>query len=290
MAVARRRSFIEAAAELRTPPSTLSRRIASLETATGQRLLERTSRRVSLTHEGEELVARAGPLLDEVVRAADATLSGIRAPRGTVRVTAPVVSGAEWVSAALLRLAKRHPDLRIELRLTNEVIGLVDARIDVAVRAGPLAPSRFVARRLQTFSYSLFASAPFVERHLAGVARVTTDELAALPGILVREGGAWRLKPARGPVRKIAPAARFVVNDPRVALEAAAEGLGVVCAADDMAKRHSPALVQLRCAGYAIEPRSLFVVTPANKAMPPRTRVVVDALVEEARAAAPTVR
>ena len=283
LTVARHRSFVHAAAELRTPPSTLSRRIASLETSIGQRLLERTSRRVSLTHEGEELLARAGPLLEEAVRATDAALSGARAPRGTVRVTAPVVSGAEWVSAVLLRLAKRHPDLRIELRLTNEVVSLVDARIDVAVRAGPLAPSRFVARRLQTFSYSFFAAATFVERRLGGVTHVTTDELAALPGILLRDGGAWRLKPMRGPTRKIAPSVRFVVNDPRVALEAAAEGLGVVCASEDMAKRHGPALVKLRCAGYAIEPRSLYVVTPAKKAMPPRTRVVVDALVEEAR-------
>lgn len=276
-AVARRQSFVRAAAELRVPPSTLSRRLAALEVALGTRLLQRTSRRVALTHEGEKLLEKAGPLLDELVRVADGAGSA-ETPHGTVRVTAPVVSGAEWVAPALVRLARQHSDLRIELRLTNEVVNLLDARIDVAVRAGPLAPSGFVARRVRTVAYAFYAAPAFVERRLAGASRLTVAALAQLPAIFMREQRVWRLRTTRGRLREVAPPPCFIVNDPRVALAAAADGLGVIVAAEEMAARHGPALVPLRCVGHTLEPRSLFVVTPARAAMPVRTRVVVEAL------------
>lgn len=286
VAIARHQSFARAAAELRTAPSTLSRRLATFEAAIGNRLLQRTSRRVALTAEGEELLERAGPLVEDVLRVAEATLGGARAPRGPVRVTAPVASGAEWVAAALVRLAKQHPELRIELRLTNEVEDLVDARIDVAVRAGPLAPSRFVARRLRTIGYSFYAAPSFVARRLAGATRLDLRALKSTPAVVAREGTSWRLRATGGARRVVSPAVRFVVNDPRVAIAAAADGVGIVCAADEMVARYGSGLVRLGCHGHSIEPRSLFVVTPARKSMPARTRAVVEAIIAAARAPA----
>lgn len=289
-AVARRRSFVRAAAEVRTPPSTLSRRLAALEDALGARLLERTSRRVALTREGEALLARAAPLLDELALATEATAGGAEVPRGTVRVTAPMVTGSEWVGPTLARLTRQHAELRVELRLTNDVEDLVDARIDVAVRAGPLAPSRFVATRLRAVTYSLFASPSLVERHLSGATRVTIEELAELPAIFTRGSLGWRLQTANGRARDVAPPPRFVVNDPRVALAAAIDGTGVMLAPDEMAARYGPALVRLKCVGHTVAPRSLFVVTPARASMPLRTRVVVDALVAAGRPSRARVR
>ena len=115
------------------------RTLANLERALGTKLIVRTTRRMSLTPEGEDLLGRVRGILEDVEEAERAMVAGQTEPRGLVRVTAPVLFGRLFVAPALLGLAERHPGIRFDLVLLDRVVDLVDEGLDLAVRLSPLA-------------------------------------------------------------------------------------------------------------------------------------------------------
>jgi LysR family transcriptional regulator AphB len=168
VAVARSRSFAAASRETGVPTSTVSRRIARLETQLGLRLLQRTSRRVATTDEGARLLGQAAPLFDGLAAALDALRDRPQAPTGHLRVTAPLVTGAGPIARALASFARAHPGITVDLSLTNAVVDLVRDGFDLAFRAGPVRDGDLVARRLWPVEYALAASRGFVGARSAG--------------------------------------------------------------------------------------------------------------------------
>jgi DNA-binding transcriptional LysR family regulator len=134
VAVARQASFVKASRRTGVPTSTLSRAVARLEKSLGVRLLHRTSRRVSPTHEGERLLARASPLMDELREVLGDVTDREEEPAGRLRVTAPVVTGSERIGRALIAYAAAHPCISMDLCLTNSVLNLVEEGFDLAFR------------------------------------------------------------------------------------------------------------------------------------------------------------
>ncbi|WP_437563517.1 LysR family transcriptional regulator [Sorangium sp. So ce542] len=275
-AVAHHLSFVEAARRTGVPTSTVSRRVALLEEALGVRLLQRTSRRVGLTGEGARLLERAGPLLDELGSVLDRLADREDEPAGRLRVTAPVMTGAQRIAPALSAFAARHPRLTVELTLTNAVVPLVEEGVDLAFRAGPVQDAELVARRLWSLPYALAASPRFVQEALRGRTRLARASLGGLPAVLSRAGAAWRLRRRDGSIEEVRPRARFCVNDPRAAIAAAAQGLGVVCAPREVIAQHGEALVELTVTGRTVEPRELFAVYPSRRLLPARVRLALD--------------
>lgn len=274
LSVARRSSFADAARREAMPTSTLSRRIAALEASLGTRLLQRTSRSVVLTHEGAQLVERTGALLDSL----ESAFSGAGdAPAGTLRVTAPVVSGAERIAPALFAFVERYPAVKLELQLTNALVDVFDERIDLAFRVGPIADSRLVARRLWRSPFVLAASPAFIRRELGQRTTVGRDELERLPAVVNRPSP-WRLL-RKGRVEELRPHVRVQVNDPRVGMDAAMRGLGVLCAQEELVRRAGSRLQRLTVKGATFEPRELFAVFPSRSLMPARVRMALDAVV-----------
>lgn len=281
VAVARERSFAGAARRLGVPLSTVSRRVACLEEAMRCRLLQRTSRRVAVTQDGERLLARAAPAVDELAAATEAVRDAEAAPAGALRVTAPVVTGAEWVAPALLGLARRHPGLAIELVLGNAVVDLIEHQLDLAIRVGPIRDRAVIARPLRTVAYGLCAAEDFVARELGGRSTLRVDRLRALPAVLAHRDATWRLRRRSGAIETVRPAARFIVNDPRVGLAAVADGMGVAALPLEMIARDRR-VVALTVVGRTAEPRALFAVYPARRQLPSRVRVAIDWLVQAA--------
>ncbi|KYF95277.1 LysR family transcriptional regulator [Sorangium cellulosum] len=275
-AVAHHLSFVEAARRTGVPTSTVSRRVALLEEALGVRLLQRTSRRVGLTGEGARLLERAGPLLDELGSVLDRVADREDEPAGRLRVTAPVMTGAQRIAPALSAFAARHPRLTVELTLTNAVVPLVEEGVDLAFRAGPVQDAELVARRLWSLPYALAASPRFVQEALRGRTRLARASLGDLPAVLSRADAAWRLRRRDGSVEEVRPRARFCVNDPRAAIAAAAQGLGAVCAPREVIAQHGEALVELTVTGRTVEPRELFAVYPSRRLLPARVRLALD--------------
>lgn len=274
--VARHASFVEAARRLGIPTSTVSRRVAKLEESLGVRLLQRTSRRVGLTQEGARLLERAAPLVEELASVLDAAADRTEEPSGRLRVTAPVLTGSQRVAPALFSFAARYPRITLELTLTNAMLPLVEEGIDLAFRVGPIRDAELVARHMWASPFALAAAPRFVRERLKGRTRLERDVLASLPAVFSRLGGSWRLLRRDGTVDEVRPQERFTVNDPRVAIAAAVEGLGVVCAPEDALEQHGKALVPLTVEGRTVEPRDIFAVYPSRRMLPSRVRLALD--------------
>ncbi len=273
--VARARSFSRAALRKKTPPSTVSRAVRRLEEHLGVQLLERSSRRVVPTAEGARLVERAGPLADElsdVLR--EAADRNVR-PAGRLRVTAPMMSGAGPIGDALVAFAARYPRVSVELHLSNQIIDLVEEGFDLGFRAGPVSDESLAARRVWSMPYVVGASPRFVQKQLRGKTHLAAALFREQPAVSVN-GAPWRLASGERVLLREA----FRVNDPRVAVRAAAEGLGLVCAPQELAR--GAGLVEITSDLGAPAPRDLFAVFPSRRMMPKRVRLAIDWIRERA--------
>jgi len=162
--VAERGSFGQAADELDISRPAASGHVAALEKHLGVRLLNRTTRRVSLTAEGAEYLRRCRRILDEI-EDAEETLRGARSrPQGLLRVDVPVAFGRYLLLPALPEFTRRYPAIDLDIRLNDRVVDLVAERVDVALRTGNLQPG-LVARRVAQVNIVLCASPTYLADH-----------------------------------------------------------------------------------------------------------------------------
>ena len=177
-----------------TPPS-VSKRLAALEARLGVRLLHRTTRRISLTPEGEIYLAEGGRVLDDL-NALERRVAGSRAvPRGLMRVNASLGFGRRHVAPALSKFAKLHPEVEVQLHLSDRPVNLVEQGFDAAIRIGELPDARLTARRLALNHRLLCASPAYLKR--AGEP-AAPRELPQHACIFLRESdetfGTWHLR------------------------------------------------------------------------------------------------
>ena len=157
-------SLSAAARELATTQPTVSKVVASLEREVGARLLERSSQRVLPTEEGSRFLIHAKRLLEDYEEALAEVASGVREPRGLVRLSAPVALGELRLSALMLEMLAKLPHLEVELLLEDRFVDPVEERIDLTVRIGGVLPADLVARQLAVWPRYLVASPEYVRR------------------------------------------------------------------------------------------------------------------------------
>ena len=163
--VAERESFGQAADELDISRAAASGHVAALEKHLGVRLLNRTTRRVSLTSEGEDYLRRCRRILEEI-EDAEETLRGARSrPQGLLRVDVPVAFGRYLLLPALPEFTRRYPAIDLDVRLNDRVVDLVAERVDVALRVGNLQQSGLVARRVAQIAVVTCASPTYLADH-----------------------------------------------------------------------------------------------------------------------------
>ncbi len=279
MRVAEHASFAEASRRLKLPTSSVSRAVARLEDALGVSLLRRTSRTVTLTDEGRSLLARASPSLEALRESLASTADDRSEPTGTVRVTAPVFTGATRVSRALAAFAVAHPGISVEIDASNVVRDLLEDGYDFAIRVGPHPHVDFVTRRLWTGEFGIFASRSFVKNTLGGKTTLDRARLERTPAVVMRAGARWRFVGPDGATFDVTPAARFVVNDPRAAVDAARQGVGIVRVAVEAAAGDRE-LVPLTCDFGHPPPVDLHIVYPTRRLLPRRVRMAIDWLLD----------
>jgi DNA-binding transcriptional LysR family regulator len=173
--VAECKSFTQAAHSLGTTQSRISRAIAQLEADLGTRLLHRNTRNVSLTPDGCTLVDRSAALIAGLDEARRLMLDRRCEPSGVLRMTAPSVLGRVVLTPLLGPLMDRYPDLQIDASFTDRVVDMVDEGYDAAVRIGPLADSRMIARSLPPLRWVTVVAPSYLQAH--GAPR-TLQELA----------------------------------------------------------------------------------------------------------------
>ena len=164
IAVSRSGGFAAAAQQMEVAPSSVTRAVAKLETSLGLRLFNRTTRTVTLTEAGETFLARISPGLNEIDAAVDLARTGSTDLSGTLRVAASVSFGQSVIAPRLAAFNTAHPQLTVDLILSDTVSDIVADRIDIAVRHGALNDSSLIAQRLASVTYRLVASPDYLKR------------------------------------------------------------------------------------------------------------------------------
>ena len=225
-------SFTRAAEGLGTQKAHLSRVVSQLERSLGVRLLERTTRALSLTEAGREFFERSQGILAAVDDAQRAMQDAQAAPRGTLKLTCGVEFGMMAVSDWVGRYLKRHPAMKVEVDFTARVVDLVHEGFDLAVRLGALADSSLAARKLGELGYGLYAAPAYLAGHPAPGHPSALSDHALLAFVGAGAGPAaaaathWRLSQGATQER-VAVRPRLKANNVFAVRDAAQAGLGI---------------------------------------------------------------
>jgi DNA-binding transcriptional LysR family regulator len=168
-------SFTAAAESLNVQKSTISRRIAQLEDTLGIRLIQRTTRKLKLTPEGEELFNRAQPLVDDLEAVKDDISASKSELRGRLRLTMPTEIGVFMMNEVITSFMQTYPRLEVDVELSTRTVDLIEEGVDLALRLGPLPNSSLIARHIAGLHRGLFATPEYLEQH--GMPQ-TPDDLA----------------------------------------------------------------------------------------------------------------
>ncbi|GGX94178.1 LysR family transcriptional regulator [Massilia dura] len=225
-AVVAQGGFARAAAVLNMTPSSVSRLVKALEQQLGVRLLNRTTRAMSLTEAGQRFHADSAAALAQLLGACERAAEGAGEPRGTLRVGAPVAFGRTHVVPHLAAFLARYPEVRVDLLITDRLVDIVAERIHVAIRIGRLEDSTLVSRKLLANRRILAASPGYVARH--GMP-ATVEELGrheCLVSTVNHDGETWRLHGVQGE-RAVRPRGRVRSDNGDAVHRLAVDGMGI---------------------------------------------------------------
>ena len=273
--------FTDAAKKMGLSKSAVSKHVASLEDRLGARLLNRTTRRVSPTDIGLAFYDRAIRVLAEASEA-DAMVTAMQeAPRGELRVSAPVSYGFRRLAPAVSDFLRLYPDISVHMTLDDRFVELVAEGYDLAIRIGELPDSTLRARKLSEVSLHMVASPAY----LAGrgvprdIAELSEHELLHYSNLA--SGNFWRLLGPNGKERQVRATGRLTVNNGDALCRAALEGLGIAQAPDFILgdALETGALVEVLPETQR-PPLGVFAIYPQGRFPQPKLRAFIDHLVE----------
>jgi DNA-binding transcriptional LysR family regulator len=277
VAVADARSFAQAARRLGISPAQTSKLIARLEDRLGTRLLNRTTRDVSLTDSGRAFHDRARVLLeefDQLERSAQETAM----PRGLLRVSAPLSFGMQQLGSVLLDFAAAYPDVGLDVSFTDRMVNLVDEGFDVGVRVGTLADSSLVARKLASVRAVTVASPDYLAKRGRPREPAELANHEAIPDLNRADPNVWVF--GRGAKRtQVKVTGRLRFANPYICVAAARAGFGIAhapafAAADELRTGRVTRLLQK----FEPDPVTVYAVYPHARHLASKVRVFVDFL------------
>jgi LysR family transcriptional regulator, regulator for bpeEF and oprC len=276
------KSFRVAARKLGLTPSAVSKAVTRLEARLGLRLLNRSSRSVSLTEDGDAFLRGCQQAVASMRSAEEHVLSAQRAPRGRLTVSLPLMLGRSVVLPALKDFCERYPALSVHATLTDRMVNLADENVDAGVRVGLIADSRLLVRKLRDIRWVTVAAPAYLARR--GLPR-TPAELAThnclkflLPNGTVRE---WEFAPAAGAASVAPPHGSLLCDNGDGLIAAAESGLGIFQA-------HDYSVSDALAAGRLVEILGDFeapgppvaLVLPPGKRTSPKIRAFVEFMLE----------
>lgn len=284
--VVRHGSFAEAGRRLGLPPNTLSRRIQQLEAQLGTRLMQRSTRKLTLTSAGQAFHERCAGAVDGLVEAGQALMTGSQQPSGLVRVAAPAdfldFFPMEWVAEFLAR----HPLVRLDFVLSDAKADLIAEQIDVAFRGGSLPDSGYVGRQLLgARSDGMVASPAYIA---ARGAPATLQDLADHDCVTTAHPSGrstWRLAGPDGVEEEVQVAGRFSGNTAQALRRATVAGLGIALLPPAMATLDLQAGRLLRVLPqYQRTGQGLSVLYPSRRQLPLAVSAFIGLVTEKLRA------
>lgn len=281
--VVRSGSFAEAARRLGVPPNTVSRRIQQLEAQLGARLLQRSTRKLTLTDAGQMFHERCAAAVDQLVDTGQELMTGSQEPSGLVRVAVPAdffdFFRMEWVAVFMAR----YPRVRLDFVLSDARADLIAERIDVAFRGGRQVDSGYIGRQvLCDASDGLVASPAYIA---ARGRPASLQELRQHDCIAFTQPGGqatWRMNTPDGQEEEVQVAARFSGNTAQALRKAVVAGLGItllprtITRQDLLAGRLVAVLPQYQCTNYGLN-----VLYPSRRQLPLAVSAFIDLVVEK---------
>ena len=277
---ARQRSFAKAARELGLSPSAVAKSVLRLEQQLRLRLFQRTTRRVTLTQEGEAFYARCRRVLDELAEMSLQAAEAAREPAGTLRIDAPVTYGRKVIVPLAARLVAKYPDLRMDLRLSDQYADIIGSGVDAVVRVGEIADTRLVSRRIDQQQLAVYGAPSYLARR-GRPAR--PQEVSRHDCVVFQMPSSGRYRPWEFTINRkplaLHPPPRHVVNEGEGVVAAACAGMGIAQVPDIIAADAVKAgALEEVLAAYRPKPMPISVVFPTGRHVAPRLRAFIDAL------------
>ena len=280
VAVVSRQGFARAAETLDTSPANVTRYIAELEAHLGTRLLNRHSRKLSLTDSGEALYERARAILVDVDEAVAISSASSLVPQGRLRINAPLSFGLLHLAARWPRFVQRHPQVELDVALIDRVVDVVEEGFDLAIRISRSGSTAHAARKLAASRNVVCASPEYLRSHGTPA---TPAELARHACIVYEYVGSdWTLLDADGRAQTVRVRAAMQTNNGDTAAAAARAGLGIVwqptflIGPDLRAGRLVPLLP-----GWRVPDIDILAVYPSRRHLSAKVRAMIDFLAEE---------
>lgn len=274
--------FTPAARDLGVTPSAVSKLVTRLERRLGVRLLQRSTRHLALTSEGEVYFERVQRIIADIGDAESEVMRfGVR-PRGRVRMTVGTAFATYALVPALPEFMARYPEISLDLVVTDRTLDLVEAGADLAIRVGPLGDAHLAARRIGDLERVISAAPEYLARY--GVPKVPEDlarhnclTLAGIPG-----QAEWPFRDPAG-VRAVAVKGNITVNNAETLFELALQGLGVIRLSDIIVGPaiNTGRLVPVLTDVHQPEPLPLHAVYLPFRHRPPKVGALIDFLVEK---------
>lgn len=273
--------FSAASRELDLTPSALSKLVTRMEDRLGVRLMNRTTRKLALTAEGEAYFASAKRILIDIEEAEAEVTRFSQHPKGLLRVNVGVAFGMHQLAPALPRFLDRFPDIELDITMTDRVIDLVEEGADVAIRTGNLRDSSLVARKICDMHRVICASPGYLKKH--GTPK-TPQDLLQHNCISISAAPQLRKWPFahKGVIETVEVSGNVSANNAETLLQLAATGVGIIRLADVIVADGIRAgwLTPLLTDAHHVEPLPLSAVYPQGKHKSPRVAAFVNFLVE----------
>lgn len=280
VALVESRSISKAAERMDIAVSAVSRRLKELESGLGVQLVQRTTRRMHITEAGEKFYRRCGRLLDDLEEAKREASNTATALSGTLKIATPLSFGVAHLSPAVAAFMHLHPQIKIELDMSDRRIDLVEEGLDLAIRIGTLEDSSLMARKLASVRHVVCASPDFLNRH--GIPS-TPQDLSALPALCygnLSQPDTWHYHDKDSKPGQVKVPMRMRANNGDALVEAAIAGLGVLCEPSFIVHGSvERGVLKPLLTDYQWNPMGIFAVYPQTKHMPTRVRAFIDFLV-----------
>ena len=274
-------SFARAADRLGVSVSAVSRQVADVEAHLGVRLLNRTTRRLSLTESGQAFYERCVQLLADLEEAEQAVSSAAIVPHGTLRVTASISFGVGYLAPAIADFQRQHPQLRFDVELSDRALDLVDEGLDLAIRIGEIGSRALIGRRIGVSQMILCAAPSYLARHAAPRAPADLANHPCLTYEYASVGNVWRFVDGEGNPHEVKVAGPAHANNGAMLAALAIAGVGInlepdfIVAPDIRAGRLVPLLLDYRAPAIGIN-----AAYPSRRHLSAKVRTFIDFLVQ----------
>jgi DNA-binding transcriptional LysR family regulator len=275
-----RGSFSSAAKDLGITPSAVSKLVSRLEDRLGVRLLERSTRRLALTPEGETFLARARRIVADIEEAEAEVAQARGAPRGKLRINSGTAFGLHQLAPALADFLARYPEIDLDLSITDRLVDLIEEQADIAVRSGHIPEGPFIQRKIADLQRVICAAPSYLKRR--GTPKVAADlkdhDCIVVAGLGLNR---WPFKTRTGiDVVDVRP--RVSTDDAEAALRLAIEGAGITRLSEVIVggPLRAGELTALLTDIHHVEPFPLAAIYPAGRQRLPRVAVFIEFLLE----------